>query len=90
MYSKEVEIINKTGLHARPASEFTRKAIEFQSNINITNVTLGKEGNGKSIISVMSMGLAQGMMLKVTAEGDDETEAVETLVALVEGGFGEV
>lgn len=50
MYSKETVIINKTGLHARPASDFTKKASGFKSAINVKNLDEDKEGNAKSKI----------------------------------------
>lgn len=89
MYSKETIIVNKTGLHARPASDFTKKASAFQSAINIKNLDEEKEGNAKSIIAVMAMCLSKGTKVLVSAEGDDEQEAVEALVELIESGFGE-
>jgi phosphocarrier protein HPr len=90
MYTKETVIVNKTGLHARPASEFTRKATQFESEITIKNLTSEKEGNAKSIIAVMAMALSKGTGIRVSAEGDDEKQAVDELVALIDNGFGEI
>ena len=90
MYAKQTTIINKTGLHARPAAEFTRTATKFESKIEIENLDKNKSGDAKSIISVMTMLLSQGTKIEVRAEGDDEQQAVDTLIALVEGGFGEI
>lgn len=90
MYSKEVEIINQTGLHARPAADFCKTAAQFQANISLRKLDEEKIGNGKSVISVMTMCLAQGTKLEITADGEDEMTAVETLAALVESGFGEI
>ncbi|KNZ41959.1 HPr family phosphocarrier protein [Acetobacterium bakii] len=90
MHSKEVEIINSIGLHARPAAEFCGKASAFSSDITIKK--LGdepKEGNAKSLITVMTMALSKGTLIEIAAEGEDEINAVETLVALIESGFGE-
>ena len=88
MTSKEIKIVNKSGLHARPASEFTRQAMHYQSEITLKNLTTGRVGNAKSIISVLEMGLVRGTTLQIFAQGDDETEAVEALTRLVESGFG--
>ncbi|MGL4608048.1 MAG: HPr family phosphocarrier protein [Eubacteriaceae bacterium] len=90
MYTKEVKIINATGLHARPAAEFCKTAAQFMSNVSIKKQGEEKVGNGKSVISVMTMCLAQGTTIEISADGEDEMITVETLVALVESGFGEV
>lgn len=90
MYAKETIIINKTGLHARPASEFTKQATGFQSDITIVNLDSGKEGNAKSIIAVMAMALSKDTKIQIRAEGEDQESAVEALVTLIDGGFGEV
>ena len=90
MYAKETIIINKTGLHARPASEFTKQATGFQSDITLVNLDSGKEGNAKSIIAVMAMALSKDTKIQIRAEGEDEEAAVEALITLIDGGFGEV
>lgn len=91
MYRKEVIVRNPTGLHARPASEFVAKVKKFQSKISICRSGAeGKPGNAKSIIILLSLGLGQGETVEITADGLDEQQAVEELVALVESGFGEV
>lgn len=83
MYSKEVQIVNETGLHARPASDFVALAGKFRSKIEIQKV--GKEGkyNAKSIIMLLSMGLAKGETAVLTAVGEDEQAAVEALAELM-------
>ncbi|MBC3888085.1 HPr family phosphocarrier protein [Acetobacterium paludosum] len=91
MRSKKVTIINPTGLHARPAAEFNKTASQFRSEITVRK--LGddpQEGNGKSMINIMAMCLAQGTDIEIIAEGEDEMNAVETLTALIKSGFGEV
>lgn len=91
MYAKEVKVVNPTGLHARPAAEFTKVAGQYQADLTITRMTEpSKEGNAKSVINVMSMTLTMGTRIKITGNGPDEIEAVDALVALVEGGFGEI
>lgn len=87
MYSKNVTITNPTGLHARPASQFVQTAAKFESEVFI--VKNGNEINAKSIMGVMAGGLSQGTEIEVRANGADEQEAVDTLVALVESNFGE-
>ena len=89
MVKKQTTIINKTGLHARPASDFVAAATKFKSKITIKRVDSEKEANVKSIIFVLSLGLTRGTQVEIAASGEDEAEAVETLVALIESGFGE-
>jgi phosphocarrier protein HPr len=91
MYSKKVTIQNKTGLHARPASEFISMASKFKSRITIKKVGGEEEdeANAKSIVMVLSLALAQGTEVEITAKGEDEAEAVDALVELVNSKFGE-
>ena len=91
MYSRSVEIINRTGLHARPASDFVQKAKQFQSKIKIVNKGMAGAApvNAKSIVSVLTQCLAKGTTAEISAEGPDEEQAVEALVELIQGGFGE-
>lgn len=85
MYSKQIKIQNKTGLHARPASEFVSQAGKFKSKIELQRVGEEDRFNGKSIIMLLSLGLAQGEEAVLYADGEDEKEAVETLAALIAG-----
>ena len=87
MFSKNVTIVNPTGLHARPASQFVQTAGKYESSIFI--VKDGNEINAKSIMGVMAGGLSQGTEIEIKAEGADEQAAVEALAELIESGFGE-
>ena len=89
MYSRKVTVQNRTGLHARPASEFIACAGKFSSKITIKRTGDEDEANAKSIVMLLSLGLGQGTEVEITARGEDETQAVDTLVELVEGKFGE-
>lgn len=91
MYAEKTKIINKTGLHARPASDFVKEAKKFESKIKIANLNTPEEEpvNAKSIISILTLGMAQGTDVEITAEGSDEEEAIRSLVALIQSGFGE-
>lgn len=82
MFSKEVVVKNKSGLHARPASVFIQEANKFQSNITI--LFGDKEFNGKSIIALLSAGIVSGSKITLQADGADEKEAVEVLTDLIE------
>lgn len=91
MYSKRTILKNRTGLHARPASDFVNTAKNFNSKITIMRVGEEDErANAKSIIMLLSLGLAQGETVEVAAEGEDETKAVDTLIELIDSGFGEL
>lgn len=90
MYTKRVKIINPSGLHARPASIFARTAGKYKSRIKIARFDhLDKEVNAKSIVMILSLSAVKGSEVCISAEGDDEREAVSDLVALIENGFGE-
>lgn len=90
MYAKQTKIINKTGLHARPASTFVMATKNYKSDITIRNVDAnGDPANAKSIIMLLAAGLSCGTTIEIAANGADEKEAVDALIALVEGGFGE-
>lgn len=90
MYTKQVTIHNPSGLHARPASEFVAAAAKFKSRITIRKDEEGaREVNAKSIVMILSQALVTGTTVRITANGEDETVAVDSLVALIEGGFGE-
>lgn len=84
---KNVTIKNASGLHARPAGMFVKKAAEFKATVEV--IAKDKTVNAKSIMGIMSLGLAQGDQLTVVANGEDEEAAVNALVELIESGFGE-
>jgi phosphocarrier protein len=84
---KEVTIVNKYGLHARPAMQFVELANSFNSNVEVSNGTLTVDA--KSIMSVMRLAATQGTVLRIVADGDDAGEATEALGKLVADGFGE-
>lgn len=92
MYSKKTVIANPTGLHARPASDFIAAAGKFDSTIKIARVGGDPEddvANAKSIINVLSLGLGMGEEVEISANGTDEKQAVDSLVALIDSKFGE-
>ncbi len=89
MYSKRTVIKNKTGLHARPASGFIAMAGKFQSRITIKKLSEDEDANAKSIVMLLSLGLAQGEEVEIVAKGEDEVEAVDKLIALIDSKFGE-
>ena len=90
MYSKQTTVVNKAGLHARPASEFVMKAKSFTADVTVRNMDKsGAAVNAKSIVRLLGEGLGTGTKIEIAAEGADEKAAVDALVALVNSGFGE-
>jgi phosphocarrier protein HPr len=85
---QEISIVNKYGLHARPAMQLVELANGFGSIIELSTNSITVDG--KSIMSVMRLGAAKGTILKVVADGDDADEAVIAIAKLVSDGFGEM
>jgi phosphocarrier protein len=85
---REVTIVNKYGLHARPAMQFVELANQFQSQIEVSNGVLSVDA--KSIMSVMRLAATQGSTLKISLDGPDASEAADALEALIHDGFGQM
>ena len=86
MTKKQVEIVNKTGLHARPASDFVLEAKKYESKITICREN-GVPVNAKSVVRILAEGIGQGTKIEIAAEGTDEEQAAASLAALVESGL---
>ena len=87
MIRQQIEIINKLGLHARAAAKFVTTASEFKSDIHLINGD--QQVNGKSIMGVMMLAAAKGTKLDLMVEGEDEQQAVEAIVELINNRFDE-
>ena len=87
MYVKDVMVQNQVGLHARPATFFIQKANEFKSSIWVEKEE--RRVNAKSLLGVLSLGIVGGTDIRIIADGTDEEDAVEALVALVQSGFAD-
>ena len=87
MAERSVQIVNKHGLHARPAAEMVKAASRFKCDITISRDDL--EVNGKSIMGVMMLAAECGSSILIRADGPDAEQAAEALAALVATGFGE-
>lgn len=85
MVKREMAITNNIGLHARPATFFIQKANTFKSSVWIEKDD--RKVNAKSLLGVLSLGIAKGMVVTLIADGADENEAVEGLVNLVQTGL---
>jgi len=84
---RSVKIVNKNGLHARPAAELVKTASRFQSEITMVRDDL--EVNVKSIMGVMMLAAECGSSILIRADGPDAEQAADALAALVATGFGE-
>ena len=88
MQSKQLEIINPLGLHARAAAKLVQLSAGFASQIIISKDD--KTANAKSIMKVMMLAAARGSLVTIEIDGDDEQAAMEAISALIEDGFGEL
>lgn len=89
MYKRQTTIINKSGLHARPATNFVMEAKKYHSEIKITNLKTRKSENAKSLLKLLTLSLTMGTKVIVEADGGDEKAAVDHLVAMIDSGAGE-
>lgn len=87
MFSKEVMVNNQVGLYSRPATFFIQKANEFKSSIWVERDE--RRVNAKSLLGVLSLGITKGTTIKISAEGSDAKEAVNSLVDLINSNFSE-
>jgi phosphocarrier protein len=88
MISRDVVISNTSGLHARPATFFIQKANSYRSSIWIEKDD--RKVNAKSLLGVLSLGIAKGMTVTLIADGQDENAALNGLIELIDSGFAEV
>ncbi|MBI3267758.1 MAG: HPr family phosphocarrier protein [Planctomycetes bacterium] len=87
LVERPVTIVNKRGLHVRPATKFAEVANRFQSSISVSKE--GVVSDAKSILDLLMLAAAEGVVLHLRAEGNDADQAVDALDALVQGKFGE-
>ena len=81
MQMREVEIVNPTGLHTRPGNIFVKKAKEYAANVTI--IKGNKRVNAKSLLTVMKVGISQGDVITIEADGIDEADAITGLAELI-------
>ena len=84
---KELTIVNRLGLHARPAAMFVRIASRHRAEIWVSKE--GEEVNGKSIMGLMMLAAGQGSKLRIRCDGPDADKAIEELEELIKAGFNE-
>jgi phosphocarrier protein HPr len=87
MLRREIEIVNKLGLHARASAKLTQLAAKFDSDVQV--MRNGRKVNAKSIMGVMMLAAGKGSKITLEVAGPDEVQAMEALCALVHDCFGE-
>ena len=87
MPSVEIKIINKLGLHARASAKLSQLAGEFPCEVYLARD--GRQVNAKSIMGIMMLAASQGSDIKISTEGVDEKEALNSISALINDYFGE-
>jgi phosphocarrier protein HPr len=85
---RTVEIVNRAGMHARPAAELVKLAGSFSADVRLEKG--GLEVNGKSIMGVLMLAAEMGSKLSISAHGSDAEDAVSAISDLVVSGFGEL
>ncbi|HBA71389.1 MAG: phosphocarrier protein HPr [Geobacteraceae bacterium GWC2_55_20] len=87
MLQNEFLIVNKLGLHARASALFVKTASRFTSEVKLARE--GVEVNGKSIMGIMMLAASKGSTVRLTVDGADEVDTMNTLSELITNGFGE-
>jgi phosphocarrier protein len=87
MKEKHVIIVNKLGMHARSAALFSKQASQFTSKIEVIKDQM--KVNGKSIMELLTIAAVKGAKVIIRTDGNDEEDAINSLVSLVKDGFGE-
>jgi phosphocarrier protein len=87
MLQREVEIVNRLGLHARASAKLTQVAGQFTSDIWVSRN--GRRVNAKSIMGVMMLAASQGSTIVLETDGPDETQAMQAVCELIAGRFDE-
>lgn len=87
MLEQTVVISNPSGLHARPAAILVQQAGRYTCSVKLRKGE--KTVDAKSILGVLSLAVSQGQQITLIAEGEDEAEAIQGLLATIEGGLGE-
>lgn len=89
MVAAQTTIVNRLGLHARPAMAFVEEASRFVAAITVRKCSDGETVDGKSILQMLMLAGTCGTAIEITADGSDEGDAINALVRLVESRFGE-
>ena len=87
MIIEKAEVVNRLGIHARPAAQIVKAASQYDCSLTLT--VDGDSVNAKSIMGVMTLAACKGSIIEVTAEGDDENIAILSIIEIIRNGFGE-
>lgn len=88
--TRDIQVMNAVGLHARPAATFVRQAQKFQSIVKVENLSTSSQSvNAKSLLSLLSIGVQRNHKIRIHADGADQDDALQTLVELIENRCGE-
>ncbi len=87
MRQREIEIVNKLGLHARASAKLTQLAAKYQCEVSLARS--GRKVNAKSIMGVMMLAAGKGSRITLETDGPDETEAMDAIAVLIGDCFGE-
>ena len=87
MVTQKTTIKNPTGLHLRPAGLFCKTAVQFKSRITFQH--RDTTANAKSVLSVLGACIKRGDEIELICEGEDENEALQAMLKIIEGGLGE-
>ncbi len=89
MYERNTTVINQSGLHARPAAIFVNEAKKYASRITVRNLNTGRDADAKSMLKILTLSMVRQTPVCVRAEGEDEQQAVDSLITLIDSGCGE-
>ena len=87
MQQREIEIVNKLGLHARASAKLTQLAAKYQCDVSLARS--GRKVNAKSIMGVMMLAAGKGSRIMLETDGPDESEAMDAITVLIGDCFGE-
>ena len=87
MQKRDIEIVNKLGLHARASAKLTQLATSFKCEVNLERNS--RRVNAKSIMGVMMLAAGKGATIQIETDGEDEIAAMDGIVALINDKFGE-
>lgn len=90
MLEGKIKIVNPLGLHARAAAQLVRLASSFKSSIKLRRTDNGVMADAKSILSVLTLAASKGIELELKVEGEDESEAFQSIEKRFADGFGEI
>ena len=90
MLEGKIKIVNPLGLHARAAAQLVRLASSFKSSVKLRRTDNGVMADAKSILSVLTLAASKGLELELKVEGEDESEAFQSIEKRFADGFGEI